>query len=130
MSTSKQMTIQEQKDLVRFELIDNIFEAMGLCSEWVHKDRVEEGLSYVIENQKRIEETLPTSVVVNKGSDMWQIMKNEAGGSNRSLSNRSLFAFARRLAKYRYFAIVMKSKSIRINRDKTRQDLFYKLLRH
>tara|TARA_B110000977_G_C10923889_1_gene434256 strand:- start:465 stop:842 length:378 start_codon:yes stop_codon:yes gene_type:complete len=125
MSTSKQMTIQEQKDLVRFELIDNIFAALGLCSEWVHKDRIEEGLSYVIENQKMIEESLPTSVVINKGSDMWQIMKNEAGGSNRSL-----LAFARRLAKYRYFAIVRKSKSFRINRDKTDVDLFYKLLRH
>jgi hypothetical protein len=58
------MTIQEQKDLVRFELIDNIFAALGLCSEWVHKDRIEEGLSYVIENQKMIEESLPTSVVI------------------------------------------------------------------
>lgn len=125
MSTSKQMTTQEQKDLVRFELIDNIFAALGLCSEWVHKDRVEKGLPYIIENQKKIEETLPSYVVLNKGSDMWQIMKNdEAVGANRSL-----FAFARRLAKYRYFAIVRKSKSIRINRDKTNVDLFYKLLR-
>tara|TARA_B110000208_G_scaffold178508_1_gene226521 strand:+ start:782 stop:1159 length:378 start_codon:yes stop_codon:yes gene_type:complete len=125
MSTEKQMTTQEQKDLVRFELIDNIFAAMGLCSEWVHKDRIEEGLSYVIENQKIIEKTLPTSIVINKGSDMWDIMKNdEAVGANRSL-----LAFARRLAGYRYFAIVRKSKSTRINRNKVTQDLFYKLLR-
>jgi len=128
MSNGKQMTIQEQKDLVRFELIDNIFTALGLCSEWVLIDRVQEGLSYVLEKRQMIENSLPVKIVIpKKDSNMWESWENNP---TCVTSRRHLLAFARRLAGYRYFVIVRKSHKIRLNRDKTREDLFYKLLRN
>jgi len=127
MSTSKQMTIQEQKDLVRFELIDNIFAAMGLCSEWVLMERVLEGLPYVLENRQLIENELPVNTVIpKKDSNMWETLENKRDCVS---SSRHLVAFARRLAGYRYFAVVRKSKTIRLTRNKTKQDSYYKLLR-
>ena len=126
MSNGKQMTIQEQKDLVRFELIDNIFTALGLCSEWVLIDRVQEGLSYVLENRQLIENSLPAHIVKpKKDSTMWEFWQTEP---TCVTSRRHLISFSRRLAGYRYFAIVRKSHSIRINRDLTNSESYYRLL--
>jgi hypothetical protein len=126
MSTSKQMTIQEQKDLVRFELIDNIFAALGLCSEWVLMERVSEGLPYVLENRKLIEDTLPLNTVkpINN-SNMWGILGNQDDHVN---STKSLLALARRLARYRHFAVINKRKSVRLSKSLTKTELYYKLL--
>jgi hypothetical protein len=126
MSNGKQMTIQEQKDLVRFELIDNIFAVMGLCSEWVLMSRVQEGLSYVLENRQFIEDTLPSKTVkpINS-STMWEILGNPDDPVN---STKSLLAFARRLARYRHFAVVKKEKSIRLSKSLVKTESHYKLL--
>lgn len=126
MSDNKQMTIQEQKDIVRFELINNIFAALGLCSEWVHMNRVMEGLQYVLENRQLIETILPMSIVTpKKDSNMWEIM--ETGGESMTLT-KHLLGFARRLANYRHFAITNKRKRIRLNRSKTTTETYYRLL--
>ena len=126
MSTSKQMTTQEQKDLVRFELIDNIFVAMGLCSEWVLIDRVQEGLSYVLEKRQMIENSLPVKIVIpKKDSNMWESWENNP---TCVTSRRHLLAFARRLARYRHFAIVNRRKSVRLNRTQTKTEQYYRLL--
>ena len=126
MSNNKQMTVQEQKDLVRFELINNIFAALGLSSEWVHMNRVMEGLQYVLENRQLIENSLPRNIVrAYPDSNMWRILENEEDIVNAS---KSLLAFARRLARYRHFAVVNRRKSVRLNRTQTKTESYYRLL--
>ena len=128
MSTSKQMSALEQKDVVRFELIDNIFQAMGLdVGEWVQKDVIEKSYPYILENRELIEKSLPVRIVKHdKNSNMWEML----GKGEGEKSIRSLLAFARRLARYRHFAIVWKRKTIRINKSKTKEEAYYKLLRN
>jgi|TARA_B110001452_G_scaffold116954_1_gene97076 hypothetical protein len=126
MSDNKQMTIQEQKDRVRFELINNIFAALGLSSTWVHLDRIVEGLQYVLENKQLIENILPMNTVkAQADSNMWGILENEDDIVNAS---KSLLAFARRLARYRHFAVVNRRKSVRLNRTQTKTESYYRLL--
>jgi hypothetical protein len=123
-----QMSASEQKDVVRCELIDNIFQAMGLINgEWVHKDVIEKSYPYILENRELIEKSLPCKTVKpTKNSNMWEML----GKSEGEKSIRSLLAFARRLARYRHFAIVWKRKTIRINKSKTKEEAYYKLLRN
>jgi hypothetical protein len=126
MSDNKQMTIQEKKDRVRFELINNIFAALGLSSTWVHLDRIVEGLQYVLENRQLIENILPMNTVkAQADSNMWGILENEDDIVNAS---KSLLAFARRLARYRHFAVVNRRKSVRLNRTQTKTESYYRLL--
>ena len=123
-----QMSASEQKDVVRCELIDNIFQAMGLINgEWVHKDVIEKSYPYILENRELIEKSLPCKTVKpNKNSNMWEML----GKSEGEKSIRSLLAFARRLARYRHFAIVWKSKTVRLSKSKVTVELSYKLLRN
>ena len=123
-----QMSALEQKDVVRFELIDNIFQAMGLdVGEWVPKDVIEKSYPYILENRELIEKSLPVRIVKHdQNSNMWEML--EKGEGEKSL--RSLLAFARRLARYRYFAIVWKSKTVRLSKSKVTVELSYKLLRN
>ena len=126
MSNRKQMTIQEQKDILRFKLIAELLTAMGLCGEWVHMDRVAEGLPYILANRELIEETLSIRVIIpHADSKMWEMLENKDGCWN---STKTLLSLARRLAKYRYFAIVTKTKSIRLNTSQTKTDNYYRLL--
>ena len=123
-----QMSALEQKDVVRFELIDNIFQAMGLdVGEWVQKDVIEKSYPYILENRELIEKSLPVRIVKHdKNSNMWEML--EKGEGEKSI--RSLLAFARRLARYRHFAIVWKSKTVRLSKSKVTVELSYKLLRN
>jgi hypothetical protein len=113
----------------RLLLIDQIFEAMGLHNEWEPSERIHMGLDFVLENRKLIDTTFPKHIVCPNKIIMWEYLQS----TDRRTKMKSLIAFARRLARPRHFAIVIKEKckymGKKNGKDKRASLYEYKLLK-
>jgi len=90
-------------------LITEVFNALGLSSEFQPIDVVDAGCAYVIENQNSLIAALPKRCFGN-----WSLLR-----SNSDLVRRkALLAFARRLAIELEYAIVRRRRQVR---DKSRK---------
>jgi len=101
-------------------LITEVFNALGLSSEFQSIDVVDAGCAYVIQNQDLLISSLPKRCCGN-----WSLLR-----SNSDLVRRkALLAFARRLCIELEYAIVRRRKQVR---DKSRKctvsNYSYKLL--
>ena len=101
-------------------LITEVFNALGLSSEFQPIDVIDAGCDYVIENQNSLIAALPKRCFGN-----WSLLR-----SNSDLVRRkALLAFARRLCIELEYAIVRRRKQVR---DKSRKctvsNYSYKLL--
>ena len=101
-------------------LITEVFKALGLSSQFQSIDVIDQGVSWVIQNQDSLIASLPKRCCGN-----WSLLR-----SNSDLVRRkALLAFARRLCIELEYAIVRRRKQVRDKAKKCTVSLYsYKLL--
>jgi hypothetical protein len=100
-------------------IIEQVFTALGLNSEWTPLDVIDQGCHYILANKTLLTESLPKRVV----GDLTLLQSDVP-----LLRRKSLLAFARRLAGLIDTAILRRRKQVR-EKKKTVSKYSYRLVR-